>query len=175
MVKFAFCLDPNGPACAGIIEKGRRAVDPRCAKTNKDKKAREALRIKYQKEMVTGKNLPTTGIYPNFGLYENVPIREQSGIKIRKKHLQCLAEKIVRGIFYIESSIYIEPCYQIRFFVLEDHEAQVILNRAKTHFKEYAREPGIVVKRAIVNNDLTSVFSIEIWKRLNMYVVVYDS
>jgi hypothetical protein len=52
MIRLAMCLDPLDPSCAGIVEKGLRAVNPSYAKNEKDRRSRLSKR----KEILEGDN-----------------------------------------------------------------------------------------------------------------------
>ena len=79
----------------------------------------------------------------------------------------------MRGIFYIEYGRYIEPPYEVEFFALTDEDAAPIIELIKKFGDVYAREPGIVVRLAVSPDDqMSSVFSVEIWERFKMYAFV---
>jgi hypothetical protein len=172
LIRFAMCLDPSDPDCTSIVEKGERAVDPKCAKGKKDRDNRQAKRKKVIREMSVGESIPQKHIYPNFGLYPNIPIQEQGSISIKKYSIERLAEKIVRGIVYMEDKKFIEPPLKIELLVLHDKDAKQFIEIVRQEGAIYAREPGIVVNRAVFGE--ISLFIIEIWKRFKMYVTVLD-
>jgi hypothetical protein len=79
-----------------------------------------------------------------------------------------------RGIFYVEDGKFIEPPYVFKFGVLRDEAAKPIVELLDRHGQIYAREPDIVTTRAVLPADgITSALSIEIWKRLKMYVAIH--
>jgi hypothetical protein len=102
LIRISICLEPSDPACAGIFEKGIRAIDPRYAKNEKDKRFRQAKREKIRRELWVGEEIPQKHLYPNFGLNADIPIQDQRAVTISPDSVKRLAEKIVRGIFYIE-------------------------------------------------------------------------
>jgi hypothetical protein len=175
LTRLSICLEPSDPACAGIFDKGIRALDPECAKKEKDKKFRQAKREKILRELWVGAAIPQKYLYPGFGLYAQLPIQEQVAIPISSDSVKKLTEKIVRGIFYIEDKIFIEPPYRIESFVLNDQDAQPILDNIKNFGSFYAREPGITVCRAVIPEDQkSSLFAIEIWRIFKVYATVID-
>lgn len=176
LIRLAMCLDPLDPSCAGIVEKGLRAVDPSYAKNEKDRRARLAKRKEILKDAFEGENIPLQAVYPNFGDHHHLPLKAQTAITIPAKSVQHLAEKIVRGIFLIEDRILIEPPYEISYYVLSDTGAKPVVEVLERHGSTYAREPGIIVQRAVAHEDVTSsLFLIEIWNRFKIYAAVQDN
>ncbi|MGB3492245.1 MAG: hypothetical protein WBA57_05930 [Elainellaceae cyanobacterium] len=176
LTRISIFLEPSDLACAGIFEKGMRALDPKYAKNNKDKKFRKAKKEKILRELWVGEEIPQKHLYPNFGLSSHLPIEEQVAVPIRSDSVQRIAEKIVRGIFYIEDHLLIEPPYKIESYVLSDKGYQRVIDAAKRFGSVYKREPGITVFRAVVPEcSPSSLFAIEIWKRWKVYATVLVS
>lgn len=173
LIRLSICLESSAPACAGIFDKGMRALDPRYAKSEKDRKFRQAKREKISREVWLGVAIPQKHLYPGFGLYTQLPLQEQGAISISSSSVSKLAEKIVKGIFYIEDNIFIEPPYRIDTFVLDGKDAQPVLEAIKSFGSIYAREPGITVYRAVLPEDhISSLFAIKIWERFEVYATV---
>lgn len=172
MIRIGLCLDPDDPSSKGIVDKALRSIDPSKGKNKKDKQARANKRLQILGQMIPEDSVPKTAIYPNFGLHENIP-EKQYGVTINAGSIKRLNEKIVRGIMYIEDGVFIEPPYHIDSFTLTDEAAQPIIEIIDKFAKIYAREPGIIVKRATVKEDkLSSVFAIDIWNRFKMYSTI---
>lgn len=173
LIRFALCLDPSDPACAGIVEKGMRAIDPQYAKNPKDKKFRQAKRQRILRELWVGQEIPHRHTYPNFGLHKYTSIQEQVAVPIDGEAVRCLAEKIVRGIFYMQENLFIEPPYKIESFVLTDQDAEPVIAAIDRFGISYSQEPGISVRRAVLPEDgISSIFVAEIWKRFKIYASV---
>jgi hypothetical protein len=173
LTRLSICLEPSELASAGIAEKGMRAIDPQYAKKEKDRKFRQAKREKILRELWIGKSIPEKHLYPNFGLYADIPKQEQVSVPISAKSVERLAEKIVRGIYYMEDNRFIEPPYRIESFPLTDEDAQPVIATLRKFGSVYAREPGITVHRAVIPEDqISSVFFVEIWKRFKIYATV---
>jgi hypothetical protein len=175
-IRLALALDPSDPACAGISEKGKRAIDPKDAKNEKDKKFRQAKGEKIRRELWVGEAIPQKHLYPNFGLSADLPIKDQAAVPISGDSVKRLAEKIVRGIFYIEDHRFIEHPYRIESLVLSEKDAQSLMEAIQKFVSVYAIEPGITVYRAVNPEDqLSSAFIIEIWKRFKVHAFVLES
>jgi hypothetical protein len=175
LLRLGLCIDPNEPRSLGVVPKALRAIDPRYGKSLRDKQLRMAKRKKILRELAKAYQVHKQAIYPGFEEKWNRPLEEQSAILLPAKSLQKLTEKIVRGIFFIEDQRFIEPSYGIQFFALTNQDARPMVDIVNRFGTTYAREPGIVVDRAVTPGDRTSsVFRIVIWGRLQMYAAVLN-
>ena len=122
--------------------------------------------------MIPVKDVPSSAIYPGFGP-GRWPGEQLSAITIDSESQTKITEKIVRGILYLEESVFVCEDYEISTHVLHDQVAINILDRIAKHLVVHSREPGITVLRATVPEDKTSsVFAIEIWGRFRTYCIV---
>jgi hypothetical protein len=173
LVLVALCLDPKIPASRSIVEKALRAMNPEAAISSADRKARASLARRVMEHLLEGPNIPQTGIYPTLGEKWGRAPGQGIAVRIPADSFRRLTEKIVRGIFFLEDKKFIEPPYHILFFALDDAGAQPareLLDRAGV---TYTREPGIVVKRAVVPEDgISSIFEIEFWGQFKTHASV---
>lgn len=173
LIRIGLCIDPDQPGAAGVTEKVLRSLDPRSARGERDRRAREAKRNKILKGLLSGDQIPAESIYPRFGEKWGRPRELQTAVTIPAKSVRKLTEKIVRGILYLEDEKFIEAPWSIDFYALHDEAAAPIISLLDRFGKEYAREPGIVVRRAVASEDgISSILSIEIWNMLIMYAAV---
>ena len=173
-IRFALCLDPDDPDHGSLVQDGLRALNPAYARNERDRGKRIAKARQLQREFRSGADVPAESIYPNFEEKWNRPPDEQTGILLPAGSLRRVAEKIARGVFYLEDGRFIEPPYVVEFSALADEAAKPIMDLLSRFGKVYAREPGIVITRAVVPADgLSSALSIEIWRRLRMYVAIH--
>ncbi|TAM44801.1 MAG: hypothetical protein EPN55_10055 [Gammaproteobacteria bacterium] len=171
--RLGLCIDPDAQASSGITRKALRALDPAYAKGQKDKRLRKARREKLLREVRSGEDVSTENIYPGFEEKWGRPANEQRAIPLPAKSLRKLAEKITRGIFYIEDKKYIEHPYKIEFYALRDSDTEPVVELLEKHGKMYARGPGIVVQRVVAPEDgISSIFGITVWDQFRMYVSV---
>jgi hypothetical protein len=111
-------------------------------------------------------------VFPGLGDRWNIP-GERTAILIPVDSFKRVTEKIVRGIFYIEEKRFIEPPYRVEFFVLFNEGAAFIEQILDKFGTVYAREPGVVVCRAVAPEDgISSLFAIEFWKQFKTYASV---
>ncbi len=171
----ALCLDPHDSASRSIVEKALRAMRPSAAKSPRDRNVRTALRQRVLDQMAVGEAIPETGIYPSLGEKWDRPRSEQTAVLIPADHFRHLTEKIVRGIFYVEDNKFIEFPYTVEFFALDSAGARYIQQVIERFGATYAREPGIIVRRAVTPEDgVTALFEIEFWKQFKTYAAVQD-
>ena len=173
MIRLGLCLEPHDEACRGIAEKALRSIDPNAAKNNKDRIARLAKRRQILSQTMEGSTIPNESIYPNFESRYPIPESERMAVTISKESTDKLAEKIARGLLYLDNGVFVDDTYEISIFVLTDEGAAPFIEIIRKFGKEHSRGPGIHVLVAIVPDDNTSsVFAITIWGRFKTYVVV---
>lgn len=173
LMRLACCIDPNAAASSGIYKKVLRSMDARYAPNPKEARIRIARRNKLLAELLHGDQIPQEGIYPGLGERWNRSKDAQVAIIVPASSFRRLAEKIVRGIFFIEDGQCIEPPHLIDFYALEDEGAAPIKELLNRFGTEYARGPGILVNRAITPEDgVSAIISIEVWGSFKMYASV---
>jgi hypothetical protein len=65
------------------------------------------------------------------------------------------------------------PPYEIDFFVLDGNPAQYWKSMLNKFGTTYAREPGIIVRRAVAPEDqLSSIFEVTFWQQFQLYASV---
>lgn len=176
LVLVALCLDPKAPASASIVEKALRAINPKVATSPIDQKARALLAKHVGSQLVAGADVPRTAIYPALGDRLGLSVGDHTGVRIPAESFRRLTEKIVRGIFFLENETFIEPPYEIQFFALDDTGAQPARELLAQAGITYAREPGIVVRRAVTPEDgISSIFEIEFWGQFKTHASVTSS
>jgi hypothetical protein len=174
--RVAFALDPNTPANQSIVDKALRSVNPAAARDERDRAARASLMQRMYKEMLDGTAIPRAEIYQGMGERWGRPIEEQTAIVIPTNSLPRITEKIVRGIFYIEDGVFIEPPFAVKVLDVNDVTSGLITQILDTFGQSYAREPGIVVRRAVTPEDgIGSLFEIEIWQQFKVYAAVTET
>ena len=175
LLRIGFCIDPQAPGTSGIVSKVLRSINPQYAKNEKDARHRAAKREQLIQQLRKGNDFPCTAVYPNLEEKWGRPPEQQNIVTFPVRSVQRLSEKIVRGIFYIEDGKFIESPYVIETFAIRDERALQANSVLDKFGQLYAREPGIVVYRALSQEDaMSSIFKIEIWQQFKMYASVYD-
>jgi hypothetical protein len=141
--------------------------DPRDVKHRFDK-GRKILA-----EALCGEEIPDHGIFPGLGNRWADTNGEPVALLIPKNSFKRITEKIVRGIFYIAEAKFIEPPHTIDCFVF-DEDGSAFCEQALERFGTvFAREPGIVVRRAVAAEDgISALLAITFWKQFKTYASV---
>lgn len=170
LIRVGLCLDPTDAKYGSIAQKAMRAISPECGRNKRDAAARLAKRERILGDRIIGNDIPDQGIYPGLGNRWNLPKKVLEAIKIPAESIRRVNEKIIRGIVLLEDKRYIEPPFKISFMAVEEASAQPVKDLLIRHGQEYAREPGVRVQRAVApENQLSSVYFIEIWEQFRMY------
>lgn len=173
LIRLSLCLDPAHPDTAAIVQRGLRAINPGAARGQRDRRSREAKQAQLQREMLEGADIPSGGIYPNFGLNHGETVAGRGAIRFPADSIRRLAEKIVRGITFLNDGRFIESGTPIEFFVLTDEGSRPLIEVLATHGETFARGPGISIQRVLaLENDASAIYCITIFSRLKMYVTV---
>ena len=173
LTQLAICVDPNAAASSGIAARVLRGLDPTQASNERDANARLRKRERLLAGMLQGDDIPTDGIYPGLGERWGRPSGSGLAFAIPESSFRLLTEKIVRGIAYIENGTFIEPTHRIDFYALHAASAREFREMITQYGTEYDRGAGIRIVRAVALEDgVSAVMSIEIWKSFTMYASV---
>jgi len=124
-------------------------------------------------ETLQGAAIPDYGVFPGMEERWGRPVEDQVAILIPAKSFRRIAEKIVRGVFFIQEERFIESPYEIDFFALHEDAAEPMKQVLDKFGTIYAQEPGIVVRRAVAPEDnISSLFEIEFWWQMKLYASV---
>lgn len=175
LVMLAMTVTPNTDKSSGIYERALRSIDETAGRDQRDRRARKARMARVTASMIRGPNIPTEGIYPGLGDRWGIPADERVALVIPAGHIRKFCEKIVRGIYYIESGDFIAPPFEIDFYALDDAGAEPVKEMLDAHGKKYVRGPGFeVVRVAPVDEQMASIFQITIFGEFRMYAVVSE-
>ena len=167
------CVDPKSARAAGIWAKRLRALDASRGATEKDRRARARKREWLLSMITTGDHIPNHGIYPGLGERWGRPREQQVALCVSARHLQKMAEKIVKGLAFIEDSRLIDSNTQIQHHVIDDVGARPMFEALTTFGAAYSRGPGIEVVRAVTPEDgVSALYKIIIWGEIKLYVSV---
>jgi hypothetical protein len=172
LTKVGLCLDPFDSASASIVQKALRSLKPTAARNSRDAQHRLAKRRRILAQTLVADQIPEHGVFPGLGDRWDIP-GDRTAVLIPADSFKRITEKIVRGIFYIEEQKFIEPPHKVDFFALLSEDAVAIEGLLDKFGTIYAREPGIVVRRAVTPEDgVSSLFSIEFWRQFRTYASV---
>ncbi len=167
------CINPKSTQASGIWKKTLRALSHSHGKNSKDKQARERKKLKLLGNILKGEDIPSQGTYPGLEERWGRPHNEQAALLVPAKHLQKLAEKIVKGLAFIEDGQLIHSEVEIEHHVVNKKGAQPIIEVLDKFGEEYSRGLGISVIRAVTPDDrVSALYKITVWGELVMYVSV---
>ena len=173
LIKFGLCLDPHHPDSRDIVKKALRSVRPEYGQDRKDRQAREQKLEKTLRELIVFRLLPDHGIFPNFGPLQSPCTQGHIGMPLSKYQIERLAEKVVRGVTFIEDGLYIDERYNLEIFILADAGATPVIEMIEKHGVQLHRGPGLIVRRAVIPEDRRSgLYAVEIWGRAKLYAAV---
>lgn len=173
LIRVGLALDPNNAASASIVDAALRALDPNAGREERDAKHRLARRDKIKAELLHGGQIPQDAVIPGLGERWNRPIEEHVGVLVDAESLEAMTEKFVRGLTYMQDQAFIEPPYKVEFFLVHEPDAKEIEAMLDKFGKEYAREPGIVIRRALAEGDpQTALYDINLWQQFKSFATV---
>lgn len=172
MVKIALCLDPYDPASASIVQKALRSVKPSAAHNARDAQHRLGKGKRILANALQGNRIPDHGLYPGMGdRWPDIP-GERTAILIPKDYFDRITVKIVRGIFFIEDGLFIEPPFKIDVYALPEDGDATWTQALGRWGKVYERKPGVKVRRAVAEDGVSSLFEVTFWKQFKTYAAV---
>ena len=175
LIRMGLCLDPQSEASSGIPQKALTAINPKLAKNDRDRRARQKLRKQILGDTFRTQVPNMRGMLPSFGPQEG---RDYGGeylaIKIPAGQLKVLARKFVRGLLYkLENGLLITADYSIDVYHAEDEKVTEVTALIERVGHTDYRGAGVKVQRAV--GDLKSIgalFRITMWERWTVYAVV---
>ena len=175
LIRLSLCVGSNDPSCAGISERGLRAINPSFARNNRDRTHRLGKLQKIMREILVGDAIPDFGAHPDFPEILGIPRQNQFAITISEESIKMLGKKIARGIYYLQHNLYIEDPYKVEIYTENEEGSRTVMEMIRRFGQEYTREPGISVYVAITPEDeMSSIFRIEIWNKWKMFGSVFS-
>jgi hypothetical protein len=171
-VRVGLCLDPMDPASASIVQKALRSLKPAAARNPRDASHRLGRGRRILAEAFQGDQIPDHGVFPGLGNRWDMP-DERTAILVPKESFERITEKIVRGIYYIDDGVFIEPPYELDFYALPEDGLAPWNDALNKWGTIYAREPAIVVRRVTTHDDrMCGLFEITFWRQFKTYASV---
>lgn len=167
------CVDPKRAEASGTWAKTLRALDPSKGKSDKDSRARQRKKEKLLASILSGEEIPEKGIYPGLGERWGRARPDQRAIVVPARYFERLAEKIVRGLAYLEEGVLIGPDYSVEHHPLTLEGVQPIEDALARYGVERHGGPGVQIVRAVAGEDpVASLSKITIWGEFVLYVSV---
>lgn len=162
LILFALCLSPANAKASGISDRTLRGIDPARARSVRDARAREAARQRVLAATFPAEPWHLRHTLPGFFHFGDLD--EAMAIQVPAEWLHTFAEKMVRGLTYIEEKgLFISQSYKFDFFFDPGQGAifEEALNRSSM---PRHRGPGLMIQRAAAASDRAAcIFAVEIW------------
>lgn len=168
-IRMGLCIDPSALPAMGIADDALRAINPRFARDERDRKSREKKREKIIQELMPiARN--AQGILPNFGPHPGQEGRSTLvGIPIPASHIEVVGNKILRGLYYKFERRFVELPLKIDILVVHPEAASPFDNLLHKFGQFHHRGPGIELWRAKASDsETTFVAKIIIWGRFEV-------
>ena len=172
-ILMGLCLERENPASRSIVEAAIRSIDPAKGKNPSDAQKRLDKLLKLMSQTVHRAQIREKNLYPGMPQHD-IPTEDLVPVLIPADYFPRMAQKIVRGIFYIqEEGKFIEPPYEIAWH-LPTETVTVHFQKLLDEFGTIcARGPGLVVQYAVTeDNEFASLFRIAFWEQVTMYATV---
>lgn len=166
------CLDPDDPQVGDIAKKALRAVKPEFGHTTEDKEHRKEKRRKTIEQIIKYDDVPTIGIFPNFGpaRYDVPPY---AAVPLHEDHIKILARKIAIGITYYSENRFVDDSYGLVVNICIEEKIRGLIDMYRKNGVLHA-VPGINVYKLIANdNPHVQSFMILIWEKLRLFVSIF--
>jgi hypothetical protein len=174
--RVGLALEPDHPASRDVVERALRSMKASAGRDIRDSSMRLARGRKILAETLQGAEIPIEATIPGMGERWGRPTEEQIAVLVPAESFEMITKKIVRGIFYIEDGIFLEPPFTIDFFVLPEEATSTWADALDRFGKIYARPPGLVVRRAVSADDgRSSIFEVLFWQQFKTYACVTNS
>ncbi len=172
-LRLGLCLESNDLASKGIPDRVLRSLNPEFGKGEREKEYRKRKRNRVLRQIKVLDRAPTENIFPNFGPMPQTIYPEYAVVEIQKETLDEFAQKITKGTVYTLDKTLIDDSYKIDVYIIEDEKAADINALINQFGTVYDRRPGLLVERAIVENEkVAGLYRFEIWARFRMFVTV---
>lgn len=175
LMRIAACLDPSGMGSTEMWRKVQHSMDPSRARDPSDGRRREHLRDIFMSQLLVGDHLPKDGIYPGLGPADPSPNSEQMGFLIPVSLIEAIARKIIRGIWFNDQSLFVEPPYSIAVYPMEEVHSGPIRALINTAPVEHCR-PGVHIRYVVDPADLQSgIFEIVLWSKFKVFATIINN
>lgn len=155
----AFGIGPNGKPLAGLEQKEQRA--------------RLAYLRRLMSETIPSKEVDERMLMPGFGFHEGYERNSQRSTLLNKEKLTRVAEKIVRGVEYIQKGAkrYVEDPYKLEIYFPHNpyDDACTALRKICPTFHDGT---NTIQRGAVSDRPLEPVYIIRIWEQWEIWGVI---
>ena len=168
LVRLALCLDRRKPAAKGIVEKALRSLDPRNAKSSREKKARARRQQRVLGEIKEWDSKPP-GLLPFTDI--NWWMGSRQAVLVPKADLDAVVVKWMKGVHYKTEGRLVPLGADVDVFFVTDEVAAEAFGEIIAHATTHHKGPGIGIAQWIVREKSRSMamYGFEVWGQFKAY------
>ena len=169
LCRLAFCVDPKDQTVRRILERARRSIEPKHAKSPRDIQHRfnkRAAIIRGVKQITDPRG---PGVLPSFR--RNFWEGSRTGIAIPAGDLKAIVAKWVRGIHFCEIGQLIPAECEVAVQFVEDSVAAVAFAEISQFARRVRKGPGVevLIWHAEEGNRSITQYAFFIWRQFRAY------
>lgn len=173
--RLAFGLEPGEACSLGIPERAINALNPKRAKSKRDREVRNNKRRKLMEEFKPAHTVFKKHIMPGLDHQYGYPMESLSALPFSVENLKALGEKFIRGIYFVLKQRYIPTNYRIEICFAKKEHSDELENLLKQYGAQYHSGPGLLIGIAMVpKDDMSGLYKITIWGKMFFYAFVYS-
>lgn len=168
LIPLALSLEPTDPRSAGVPDRVMRSMDPKLARDDADRRARQARRRRVQARLFQPPS--SVGAFPGCGRTET---GGELALPLSHSELAIVGEKLTRVIYWSESATYIGQSHAVVTHVVQpgDDERRVAGLIRGGHRIEIPPGVFVAVRRA-ADDPVSGLLVIELWGRVQLFTSV---
>lgn len=172
LFKAAWCMDPSDKTVAHIIDKAKRAIDPKCSTSAKDAMHRLNRKYALGRDVRDINRIRSASILPAF--FGNAAKGSKTGIMIPADSLNNVVIMWMRGIYFCHFEQNIPEAAELNSYFVSDKVADEAFSDILKHATHLQKGPGVEVFIWHVeeNGQAMTNFAFNIWNNFRAYGTV---
>ncbi len=175
LIRLGICMDPAAAAASGIAAKALSSMGVGTGElSDKERKHRKALKTKIATEILSWDQVEgRPGMLPGFGPHKGFAPEAQVAIRVPRKSLVTLAEKLARGLEHQLAGRYVEAPYRISTFFIPSEAVETMRRTVFGSGQQEHLGPGCrILRRATVDDPKAVLYEMLIWGALTIHVMI---
>ncbi len=169
LCRLAWCIDPKDKSLRPIVERARRSIDPKQAKSPRDIMHRFNKRAAILGGVKQIFDPHGPGVLPSFrgNFWEG----SRTGIAIPAGDLEAIVEKWVRGIHFCEFGQPVPAEYEVAVQFVDDDVAAIAFADIMKFAKRIRKGPGVevLIWHAAEGDRWGTQYAFNIWRQFRAY------
>jgi len=144
-------------------------MDPERGRNDNDRRLRQGRRNRVFQQVLRADQVEEYSILPGLGPHPGTPVQDQVALTVEPKDVHALVEKLVRGITYLDTGLYIGPTHEILAVTLDCRELGELKAALRSHGAATTLGPGLLYKVARSSKDpLSAWYVFRFWQSLTL-------